>query len=366
VSPGEGTWCLWRESSVTKRKSLRPGDGSQNLLKRCGAGKADPSAQSLAWVLVAPQEGRRVSVHHGRGIQSDFRAWSNSFLQRSWTGKLRAGCSSRSCFDISGEGPRPELIQGMGPCQIVQTNLIKKWILLFIKKLIKFQNTGKGRFMDVSKDVLAYRKLKSLLLQRKLPPGQKIIYRDLEERLEMSKTPIISALARLENEGLVVSHQNRGFYVRELNSLEIQQMYDLRVRLEEIAIDYAVKDGPPRDLGRVEEALEAYLAYDRPFYDAAYFKLDSGFHASLAELGGNPFLTRMLEQFYLTGWVSVNVSVLTPLMERFKADHRKIVRALERGDGEAAKAVLRGHLTAAQEAIAASTEPVDFNDFSGP
>ncbi len=219
--------------------------------------------------------------------------------------------------------------------------------------------------MNVPKDVLAYRGIKNLLLNKKLPPGQKIIYRDLEERLEMSKTPIIEALSRLENEGLVVSYQNRGYYIREMNNVEIQQIYDLRMRLEEIAVDYAVKDGPPRNIARLREALAAYLSHDRPIYDAAYFRLDSGFHAAIAELGGNPFLTRMLEQFYVTGWVSVDVSVLTPLMDRFKTDHCEIVDALERGDGEAAKAVLRRHLTSAQDAIATSTEPDEFNDFSG-
>ena len=71
----------------------------------------------------------------------------------------------------------------------------------------------------------------------------------------MSKTPIICALARLENEGLVVSHQNRGFYVRELSARELQQMYDLRIRLEEIAIDYAVADGPPREIRRLKAEL---------------------------------------------------------------------------------------------------------------
>lgn len=217
-----------------------------------------------------------------------------------------------------------------------------------------------------SKDAVAYRDIRNLLFQRKLPPGQKIIYRDLEETLGMSKTPIICALARLEQEGLVVSHQNRGFYVRELGAKEVQQMYDLRVRLEDIAIDYALENGPPKNIGRLERAHDAYLAYKPAVYDAKLFKLDSEFHAAIAALGKNEFLVKMLEQFYLTGWVSVNVVVFTPFIDRFRADHRDLFRAIKKGDRKSAKAILRRHLETAQESVAASsTDQIEIDTFSG-
>jgi DNA-binding GntR family transcriptional regulator len=216
-----------------------------------------------------------------------------------------------------------------------------------------------------AKDAVAYRDIKNMLFQRKLPPGQKIIYRDLEETLGMSKTPIICALARLENEGLVVSHQNRGFYVRELSARELQQMYDLRIRLEEIAIDYAVADGPPREIRRLKAAFDAYLAYQPKLYDAKLFTLDSGFHKTIAVLGGNDFLVKMLEQFYLTAWVSVNVMLFTPLVDRFRTEHGAIYDAIARGDGKSAKTILRKHLEAARTAVAAaSADLVEIDSFS--
>jgi DNA-binding GntR family transcriptional regulator len=217
----------------------------------------------------------------------------------------------------------------------------------------------------LSKDLAAYQAIKNLLFQRRLPPGQKIIYRDLEETLGMSKTPIITALARLESEGLVVSHQNRGFYVRELSADEIRQMYDLRIRMEWLAIDYAIDNRASRSIDRLATALDRYLAYSPPFYDARSFQLDSEFHAAIADLGGNSFLLGMLEQFYLTGWVSVNVAAMTPLIDQFRADHRDIFAAIERGDRKAAKSVLRRHLGMAHDAIAAaSTATMQFAPFT--
>lgn len=207
------------------------------------------------------------------------------------------------------------------------------------------------------KDTIAYRDIKKLLFQRKLPAGQKIIYRDLEEELGMSKTPIICALARLEREGLVVSRHNRGFYVRELESDEVQKMYDLRMRLEEIAIEYALQNGPPgsKRLEPLQSALDAYVSYNAGIYDAKRFKLDAEFHTAIAHLGGNSFLTHILEQFYLSAWVSINLAAFTPLIESFKEDHQALFAAIEKGDQKKAKAIMRRHEQRAMMAMADAT-----------
>ena len=77
----------------------------------------------------------------------------------------------------------------------------------------------------------AYRRIKQLMLQQKIATGQKLLYRELIDWLQMSKTPIINALNKLEEEGLVVYHTNRGYFVRQLTEPEVIQMYDLRDRL---------------------------------------------------------------------------------------------------------------------------------------
>lgn len=218
-----------------------------------------------------------------------------------------------------------------------------------------------------SKDTVAYRDIKKLLFQRRLPPGQKIIYRDLEETLGMSKTPIICALARLEKEGLVVSRHNRGFYVRELEHDEVQKMYDLRMRLEEIAIEYALQDGAPgrQHIKPLKCALDAYVGYNATIYDAKRFKLDAQFHTAIANLGGNSFLTNVLERFYLTAWVNINLDAFTPLIARFKADHQELFAAIQGGKAKKAKAVMRRHEHRAMMAMAdASINTVESDYFS--
>ena len=87
----------------------------------------------------------------------------------------------------------------------------------------------------------AYQAIKELFYHQQLFPGQKIIYRDLEEKLGMSKTPIINGLIKLEQEGLVVSQKNRGFYIKDVSLEDVEWVYDLKQKLEEISVDYAHK-----------------------------------------------------------------------------------------------------------------------------
>lgn len=71
---------------------------------------------------------------------------------------------------------------------------------------------------ETNKNIEAYQSIKQLIVNQRLSPGQKLIYRDLEEILGMSKTLIINGLMRLEQEGFVVSKKNRGFFMKEVSA----------------------------------------------------------------------------------------------------------------------------------------------------
>lgn len=195
----------------------------------------------------------------------------------------------------------------------------------------------------LSKDLQAFQGVKELMFGRRLSPGQKIIYRDLEEVLGMSKTPIINALVRLEHEGLVISKKNRGFFVRELSAAEVHQMYDLREKMEAISIDYAISHYQEEDLAILKKALGDYVSYSAEVYDSTRFKLDIIFHTQIARMGKNEFLTSMLREFYESAWAGLHIVFLTPLIPQFKQDHELLFKAIESRDRKEAKSIMRRH-----------------------
>jgi DNA-binding GntR family transcriptional regulator len=199
-----------------------------------------------------------------------------------------------------------------------------------------------------SLDVKAYSGIKELMFGHRLSPGQKIIYKDLEKALDMSRTPIAKALVRLEEEGLVFSQKNCGYYVRELKTNEVEQMYDLREKMEEIAIDYAISVYQKDDILELNKALDEYLSYTAQFYDATRFKLDIAFHIQIAKMGRNEFLVRMLKSFYESAWTGLHIAFFSPLIEQFNQDHKEIYQAIKTKDRKKAKQIIRRHEQAAK------------------
>ncbi|MBI5966271.1 MAG: GntR family transcriptional regulator, partial [Deltaproteobacteria bacterium] len=77
----------------------------------------------------------------------------------------------------------------------------------------------------------AYKAIKAMISQYQLMPSQKITYIQLSEKLKMSKTPIINALHRLEQEEFVLSLPNRGFFVKEIDIEEVAELFKVREAL---------------------------------------------------------------------------------------------------------------------------------------
>lgn len=208
----------------------------------------------------------------------------------------------------------------------------------------------------ISKNLKAYNAIKELVAGHKLSPGQKLIYRDLEEALGMSKTPIINGLMKLEQEGLVVSKRNRGFFMRKVSADEAEQIYDLREKLEEISIGYAIKNYDSDDLNILEQKLNLYKNYSAPIYDRKRLELDTEFHMQIAKMGKNDFFTSMIKQFYENIYFSLNVVYLTSYIDNFKEEHELVFDAIKERNLTEAKRVLRLHTRAARKLLVAALE----------
>jgi DNA-binding GntR family transcriptional regulator len=196
---------------------------------------------------------------------------------------------------------------------------------------------------NISRNIEAYEAIKELLVSCKLFPGQKIIYRDLEAKLGMSKTPIINGLIKLEQEGLVVSERNRGFYIKDVSPDDAEQIFDLRQRLEEISIDYAISNYEKEDLALLKEKLIAYNEYSFHIYDKKRAKLDTEFHMQIARMGKNEFFTFIIGQFYENIHFKLNVFFLSAYIDQFGQEHELLYEAIKEKDRKSAKRILMVH-----------------------
>ena len=144
--------------------------------------------------------------------------------------------------------------------------------------------------------VEAYQKIKQMIFDRQLVPGQKLIYQDLAKKLEMSQTPIINALNRLEQEGFVASEVFRGFYVKPIDVNEVWDNFGVREAFEMHAIRQAIQSATPEGLARLEEVMNLHADYLPDHYNRKKLQLDSEFHLQIAQMANNRVMKYLLKR----------------------------------------------------------------------
>jgi len=143
------------------------------------------------------------------------------------------------------------------------------------------QHQKKPAKQNGSMTEVAYEKLKAMILNNWLVPGQKLNNPDLVKKLKMSKTPIISALSRLEAEGYVRLKQNQGYYISDVAPSEILQAMEARVMLETANMDAVVARVTDQDIDKLEKINEAYRIKLKPYFDVESLPLNLEFHLTL-------------------------------------------------------------------------------------
>jgi DNA-binding GntR family transcriptional regulator len=190
------------------------------------------------------------------------------------------------------------------------------------------------------------------MLQQKIVPGQKLLYRELTDLLHMSKTPIVNALNRLEQEGFVVSEPNCGYYLKPISVKEIMDSSEVREALEARAVQQAVQLGTPEDMAILEKRLLALEAYTPRIHDKKRFVLNAEFHLQIADMSGNRVLKYLLKRNFEHIILRVNLdTVALESMAASALDHRKLLAGLKKGDVSKSIGLIQKHVQTTRDVI---------------
>jgi DNA-binding GntR family transcriptional regulator len=198
----------------------------------------------------------------------------------------------------------------------------------------------------------AYEQLKRMIFEHELPPGSRIGEAQLTRQLGMSRTPVREALARLESEGMLTAAPGRGFLVAELTVADLIDIYRVRAVLEGLAAEEAAGQATRVDIARLEDLYDAMTrASEQEDQDQELARLNSEFHALIAEISGNTYLQAMLEDIReVFEWFRTTALTLPGRRETAHEEHGQMIDALRRGDAGAARELAHGHV---QRALAA-------------
>jgi DNA-binding GntR family transcriptional regulator len=197
-----------------------------------------------------------------------------------------------------------------------------------------------------------YEHLYQAILRGDFQPNQRLIELELAKQYNIGRAAIRTALARLEQDGLVEREPNRGARVRAISEEEAVETLEARAVLEGLAARYAarnVTDADIADLRAIVGEMEVRLA------EGDLLGISEGnvrLHSRLLQIAKNKTVARLIERLHAQHVRSQFRIILVPgRPPRSVAEHRAIVEAVASRDADAAEAAMRSHLANTVETL---------------
>lgn len=188
-------------------------------------------------------------------------------------------------------------------------------------------------------------RLRRMILEGELKPGEKIPERMLTERFGVSRTPVREAVKVLAAEGLIVLVQNRGAVVSTVTVAEMEEVFPVLAALEAVAGELACRQATDAEIAAIRNLNTAMHAAfddgDRP----SYFEINQQIHAAILAAARNATLANQHQIVARRAARARYQANLTPERWRQALDeHDAILEALEARDARRLGVLMKEHM----------------------
>ena len=174
-------------------------------------------------------------------------------------------------------------------------------------------------------------------------PGQRLRQQALAREYGCSVIPVREALHQLAAEGFVVLDPQRGARVAAFDSRMLEEIFEVRIALEKIAVQRAAERMTPQAAERTRRILEKM---ERPdLSPGEWVHLDWEFHDSLCACAKQEYLRKTVSTLrrQMEPYLRLDLTKVGTI-DFGRREHRRIFQACARQDPEAAGRQLVAHL----------------------
>jgi DNA-binding GntR family transcriptional regulator len=200
----------------------------------------------------------------------------------------------------------------------------------------------------LTKAEYAYSEVRERIMSGALRSGTVLNQEALAAELDVSTTPLREAMRRLSSEGLVVLGAHRDARVAPLTAAEARSLFEIRQRLDPLAVRLAAERRDDVDRARIREAAASLEPLDAGSGLAA-LEAHRAFHAALYRASHDDLLVGLLDGL----WDKADRYRRAALearedspddRARVQAEHRAVMAAVLDGDPDAAEEHMRRHV----------------------
>lgn len=193
--------------------------------------------------------------------------------------------------------------------------------------------------------------LRDAIIAHELEPGRRLAEDDLANQMGVSRGPVREALARLEREGLVVIERHKGARIASWGRVDVEEIFSLRLVLEQLAIEWACKNATAADINALESVVKEFRKLsDKQRTIKAVSKLDLEFHTAVFDAAHHDRLSRAWEilrsqihSFLIYTWTRDELINKT-LMDSWDKDHHVFVEIIKKRDIEKGLKEIKAHV----------------------
>jgi len=205
--------------------------------------------------------------------------------------------------------------------------------------------------MIQSNETDIYKTIKQAILQQKLRPNMQLVEDVIAESFGVSRTPVRNVLRRLAYEKLVTIIPHKGTFVSCPAVTDAKEVFEMRRVLEAAAIRQACKRADDDQMDRlralIEEEHEAHAQGDM----FGVLQISGDFHLKIAEIAGNSYYPRYLEELISLTYVIIAFYGYKQLMYCSSDEHTQILEAIRLRDEAAAEQLITSHLTLIEQSL---------------
>jgi len=183
--------------------------------------------------------------------------------------------------------------------------------------------------------------LRQEIIAGRLGPGDRLVERELAERLGVSRVPVREAIRALVAEGFVTFETPRRTVVRRLTRTDVTELFELREALEVFAAGRAAQRATEEGLAELSALLDSAAQATRTADAEAITDINTRFHDRVLAMAGNGLLTSVMEP------VDGRLRWMTRRNEEWAhllVEHRELYEAVASGDAERARDVALAHV----------------------
>jgi DNA-binding GntR family transcriptional regulator len=207
-----------------------------------------------------------------------------------------------------------------------------------------------------------YKAIRDEIFAGKLNPGERLVEKELCERLQTTRGYVRDALKTLSSDGFVVINRGKGATVTKISYQDTKNLYELLAVLEAKSAELAAPNLTPADIESMKSInvkMHGCIgAKDRAQARRVWQESNLDFHRVLAAKSGNQDLEGLVENIRWRTFDFRYVVLFEPYYPLFVEQHEAIIEVIINKNLKGVRKMMETHVEKASEVLLQGLEKI--------